>query len=236
MSISERAGRLPGRPAGRSSGRLIDARFGRRLILVNALIPAVLLGWDAAHHQLGVNEVNFAIHTTGMVGLVLIVLALCITPLRRLTGWNVLLAMRRTLGVLGFCYLVLHVAIFFVFDREASVVSTLHEMVARIYLWFGSAALVMLIPLAATSTDGMVRRLGARRWKRLHRLVYPIAIPMASAAKVRAAMVKLSPISASVGNSPRTFHNLTTIRYPISHANTPAVKVGTLTSALVCWK
>jgi sulfoxide reductase heme-binding subunit YedZ len=161
---------------GSGSGRLIDARFARRLVIVNALIPAVLLAWDAAHHQLGVNEVNFALHTTGMVGLVLLVLSLCITPLRKLTGWNVLIAVRRNLGVLGFCYLALHFLIFFVFDREASVASTLHEMVARVYLWFGSCALVMLIPLVATSTDGMVRRLGAKRWKRLHRLAYPIAI------------------------------------------------------------
>jgi ferredoxin-NADP reductase/DMSO/TMAO reductase YedYZ heme-binding membrane subunit len=157
-------------------GRLVDARFARRLVLINGLIPAALLAWDAAHHQLGVNEVNFAIRTTGMTGLVLLVLSLSITPLRRLTGWNALIAIRRNLGLLGFSYLVMHFTIFWVLDREGSITSTLHEIVTREYLWFGTAALVLLIPLAVTSTDRMVGRLGARRWKRLHRLAYPIAI------------------------------------------------------------
>jgi len=158
------------------AGRLLDTRFAKRLVLLNGLVPMVLLAWDAAHHQLGVNEVNFAIRTTGLIGLVFLVLALVVTPLRKLTGWNALIAVRRYLGVFGFAYLAVHFAIFFVFDREGSLSSTLEEIVKRAYLWFGTAALVMMIPLAVTSTDGMVSRLGARRWKRLHRLAYPIVI------------------------------------------------------------
>lgn len=155
--------------------RLVDARFARRLVLINGLIPALLLMWDAAHHQLGANEVNFAIRTTGMVGLVLLCLSLLITPLRRWTGWNTLIAIRRYLGLLGFSYIVVHFTIFWLLDREGSVASTLAEIVSRVYLWFGTAALVLMIPLAVTSTDRMVSRLGAVRWKRLHRLSYPIA-------------------------------------------------------------
>ena len=165
-----------GRPAERLPGRVFDTRFAKRLVLINGLVPMVLLGWDAVHHQLGVNEVNFAIRTTGLIGLVFLVLALVVTPLRKLTGWNALIAVRRNLGVFGFAYLAVHFAIFFVFDREGSLSGTLEEIVARVYLWFGTAALVLLIPLAVTSTDGMVSRLGARRWKRLHRLAYPIVI------------------------------------------------------------
>ena len=180
MSTTEPAAARPVRGSEgvrkRAPGRVIDARFAKRLVLINGLVPAALLAWDAYRHQLGVNEVNFAIHTTGMIGLVLVVLSLLVTPVRKLTGWNVLIAIRRNLGVLGFCYLVLHFAIFFAFDREASIASTLDEIASRVYLWFGATALVMMIPLAATSTDGMVRRLGAKRWKRLHRLAYPIAI------------------------------------------------------------
>ena len=159
-----------------ATGHLLDARFAKRLVVINGAIPAILLAWDAWHHQLGVNEVNFAIRTTGLVGLVLLVLSLIVTPLRRLTGWNALIAVRRNLGVLGFAYLALHFAIFFAFDRGASIPSTLAEIVERVYLWFGTAALVLMIPLAVTSTDGMVSRLGARRWKLLHRLAYPIVI------------------------------------------------------------
>ena len=161
---------------GPPTGRLIDARFARRLALVNALIPAALLVWDAIRHQLGVNDINFSIRTTGILGLVMLVLALLVTPIRRLTGWNTLIAIRRTLGLIGFVYIVIHFTLFWLLDRQGSFASTLEEIGARVYLWFGVGALVGMIPLAVTSTDAMVRRLGATRWKRLHRLTYPIAI------------------------------------------------------------
>ena len=160
----------------RLQGQLIDGRFAKRLVMINGLVPMLLLGWDAYHHQLGVNEVNFAIRTTGLLGLVFLVLSLLVTPLRRLTGWNSLIAIRRNLGVFGFVYIALHFAIFFAFDRAGSISSTLTEIVERVYLWFGTAALVFMIPLGVTSTDGMVSRLGAKRWKLLHRLAYPIVI------------------------------------------------------------
>lgn len=154
----------------------LDTRFVKRLAIVNACVPAFLLVYDAYRHQLGVNEVNFAIRTTGLIGLVLVTLALAVTPIRALTGWNRLIAMRRNLGVIGFFYLASHFLIFFWFDRQASVSSTLHEVVTRKYLWFGTAALVLMVPLAVTSTDRMVQRIGAKRWKRLQRLAYVIAI------------------------------------------------------------
>jgi ferredoxin-NADP reductase/DMSO/TMAO reductase YedYZ heme-binding membrane subunit len=159
-----------------TSESFLDTRFAKRLAIVNACVPAVLLVWDAWRHQLGVNEVNFAIRTTGLIGLILLTLALAVTPLRVFTGWNRLIAMRRNFGVIGFFYLASHFLIFFLFDRQASVSSTLTEIVTRKYLWFGATALVLMIPLAITSTDRMVQRVGARRWKRLHRLVYVIAI------------------------------------------------------------
>jgi ferredoxin-NADP reductase/DMSO/TMAO reductase YedYZ heme-binding membrane subunit len=172
MSSSDAAAR----PVAARKAPLITAAFARWLVIANGLVPAGLLAWDAYHHRLGANEVNFAIRTTGLVGLVFLVLALVVTPLRKLTGWHTLIAVRRNLGVLGFSYLATHFVIFFALDRAGSVSSTLEEIVSRVYLWFGTAALVMMIPLAVTSTDGMVRRLGARRWKQLHRLTYPIVI------------------------------------------------------------
>src|SRR5205085_6919586 len=116
------------------------------------------------------------IRTTGLIGLVMITLALTVTPLRGLTGWNRLIAMRRNLGVIGCFCLAAHFLVFFWFDRQHSVASTLTEIVMRKYLWFGTLALALMIPLAVTSTDRMVARLGARRWKRLQRLSYPIAV------------------------------------------------------------
>jgi ferredoxin-NADP reductase/DMSO/TMAO reductase YedYZ heme-binding membrane subunit len=155
---------------------LFAPRFAKRLVIINGVVPLALLAYDAWTHNLGANDVNFAIHTTGIVGLILLVLSLVVTPLRRWIRAPALIAIRRNLGVLAFTYLTLHFAIFFAFDREASVSSTLHEIATRVYLWFGTFALVALIPLALTSTDRMVSRLGGRRWKTLHRLAYPIAI------------------------------------------------------------
>src|SRR3954454_22849848 len=155
---------------------LVDSRFAKRLVIVNGLVPAALLLWDAYRHQLGVNTVNFAIRTTGLIGLVFIALSLAITPLRALTGWNRLIAVRRNIGVLGFFYIAAHFLIFFALDREGSVTSTVGEIVKRRYLWFGTAALALMVPLAGTSTDAMVLRRGAKHWKLLHRLAYAIAI------------------------------------------------------------
>src|SRR5207342_873181 len=91
-------------------------------------------------------------------------------------GWNTVIATRRELGVIGFLYLTTHFLIFFWFDRQHSLSRTLHEIVMRRYLWFGTSALVLMTPLALTSTDGMISRLGPTRWKALHRLVYLVAI------------------------------------------------------------
>jgi glycine betaine catabolism B len=159
-----------------SSGSFVDGRFLKHFVIACALVPGALLVWDAKHGQLGVNEVNFAIRTTGLVGLIFLIASLAITPLRRLTGWNLLISIRRNLGVFGCLYIAAHFAIFFIWDRDLSIGSTVTEIVERVYLWFGFGALVLMIPLAVTSTDGMVSRLGAKRWKLLHRLAYAAAI------------------------------------------------------------
>jgi ferredoxin-NADP reductase/DMSO/TMAO reductase YedYZ heme-binding membrane subunit len=156
--------------------RAFDVRLLRRLALVNAAVPAMLFAWDALNGDLGANGVNYAIHTTGALGLLFLVLSLAVTPLRRISGRAELIAPRRTLGLFAFFYLCLHFFIFFAFDRAGSVTSTAHEIVTRKYLWIGTAGLALMIPLAVTSTDGMITRLGPRRWKRLHRAVYACAL------------------------------------------------------------
>jgi glycine betaine catabolism B len=159
-----------------STSRVVDTRFAKLLVIINACVPAAILVWDALHHQLGVNEVNYAIRTTGLLGLVCLVSSLAITPLRWLTGWQQLIAIRRNLGVAGFVYISAHFFIFFWWDRDRSVSSTVHEIIEREYIWYGFGALVAMIPLAITSTDAMVSRLGARPWKTLHRLNYAIVV------------------------------------------------------------
>ena len=153
-----------------------DLRFAKLLVLINCAIPGALLAWDALHHRLGANPVNFAILTTGMSALVFLLLTLAVTPLRKISGWNWLIFARRTLGLYAFFYALAHFLIFFLLDRQGSVAGTLAEMVKRKYLIVGSIGLLVMIPLAVTSTNAMIKRLGGKRWRALHRLAYVAAI------------------------------------------------------------
>lgn len=155
-----------------STSKIVDGRFSKWIVIVNALVPAVLLVWDGLHGQLGVNGVNFLIRTTGLLGLVFLTLSLLVTPVRRLTGWTTLIAPRRQLGVFAFLYIFVHFLIFWIKDRDGSLVDTFAEIVERPYLWFGFGALLLMAPLAATSFDSMVTKLGPKKWKLLHRLAY----------------------------------------------------------------
>jgi len=152
-----------------------DLRFAKFLVRVNGAVPAMLLGWDAWHHRLGANPVNFAILTTGMSALVFLMLTMLVTPLRKISGLNWIIYFRRTLGLYAFFYACLHFLIFFSLDRSFSVSGTLSEMVKRKYLIVGSTGLLAMVPLAVTSTNGMIKRLGGRRWRALHRLAYVAA-------------------------------------------------------------
>ena len=151
-------------------------RFGKFTVLLNCAVPVILLGWDAWRGQLGANPVNFAIRTTGLLSLIFLVLTLLVTPVSRIARWNWLGQFRRMLGLCAFFHASLHFLIFFGFDRGASASSTLSEITKRPYLMVGTIGLVLMVPLAATSTDGMIRRLGGKRWKMLHRLTYLVAV------------------------------------------------------------
>jgi DMSO/TMAO reductase YedYZ heme-binding membrane subunit len=153
-----------------------NLRFAKLLVLVNAAVPGVLLAWDAMHHRLGANPVNFAILTTGMSALVFLMLTMAVTPLRKISGWNWIIFSRRTLGLYAFFYALAHFLIFFSLDRSFSVSSTLSEMVKRKYLLLGATGLLVMVPLAVTSTNAMIKRLGGKRWRALHRLAYVAAI------------------------------------------------------------
>jgi DMSO/TMAO reductase YedYZ heme-binding membrane subunit len=152
-----------------------DIRFIKLLILVNGAVPLALLVWDQSHHRLGANPQNFLILTTGMMTLIFLMLTMAVTPLRKVTGWNWLIQFRRMLGLYAFFYGCLHFLCFFSLDRGFSVSSTLTEMVKRKYLIVGSTALIAMIPLAITSTNAMIKRLGGKRWRALHRLAYVAA-------------------------------------------------------------
>ena len=145
-------------------------------MILNGLVPLVMLGWDAYRGQLGANSVNNALHITGILSLVFLFLSLLISPLRWMTGWGGWLAFRRALGLYGFFYAVVHLVIYVGFDRALSLTSTLNEIWMRRFLQVGAVAIVMMVPLAVTSTNSMIQRLGPKRWKRLHRLTYAVVI------------------------------------------------------------
>ncbi|MGB2683007.1 MAG: protein-methionine-sulfoxide reductase heme-binding subunit MsrQ [Candidatus Competibacter sp.] len=144
-------------------------------VFVIALLPLAWLCGLAWRDQLGVNPVETLSHRTGDWSLRFLLLTLAITPLRRLTGWNKLLKFRRMLGLFAFFYVCLHFGVYLIFDQFFDLGSILEDIAERPYITVGFAAWLLLIPLAATSTSGMIKRLG-RHWQRLHRLVYLIAI------------------------------------------------------------
>ena len=153
-----------------------DPRFDKFVLLVNAATPLALLGWDAINGNLGVNPIEFAIRTTGMLTLIFVLLTLCVTPARKILGFNYLSNFRRMLGLLAFFYGCLHFVIYFGFYQSFHIRGTINDTIQRPFILFGMACLFLMAPLAITSTNGMIRRLGGKNWKRLHWLIYPAAI------------------------------------------------------------
>jgi sulfoxide reductase heme-binding subunit YedZ len=146
------------------------------IAFVGACLPALWLAWRAWNGELNpARPVNEAIHSTGYWTMLFVVFSLAVTPARRLFNAPKLINMRRTLGVTAFCYAALHLTLYVV-QEKYDLLKVVSEIVLRIYLTIGFLALIGLIALAATSTDGMIKRLGGARWNRLHKAVYAIAI------------------------------------------------------------
>ncbi len=135
----------------------------------------MLLVFNALTHNLTANPIKEITHFTGEWALNFLLLTLAITPLRKLTGLNALIAYRRMLGLYAFFYACLHFATYLVLDQFFDWREILLDVTRRPYITVGFAAFILLIPLAVTSTNKMVQRLGAN-WRKLHRLVYPIAV------------------------------------------------------------
>jgi methionine sulfoxide reductase heme-binding subunit len=174
-------------------------------VFIAALVPALILfyltwaayngqpsAWPALTGNFSANPLEDITHGTGDWALRFLCITLAITPLRRLTGWNGAIRFRRMLGLFAFFYATLHFLTYALLDRFASLDFTggvmtwgtvralmawiVDDIYKRPFITIGFAAFVALVPLALTSTAGMIRRLGGRRWQRLHRLIYPAAI------------------------------------------------------------
>lgn len=146
----------------------------KALVFLLALIPFGRLAYGAFTDGLGANPLEFITWNTGEWTLYFLTMTLAVTPLRRLTKWNWLVRLRRMLGLFAFFYVLLHFTAFFWFDHFFDVQEMLKDVAKRPFILVGFTAFVLLIPLAVTSTNGMVKRLGAKRWQWLHRLIYLI--------------------------------------------------------------
>ena len=147
----------------------------RSATLALLLAPAANLVFRTLTDDLGADPPQELINRAGTWGIRILVLALAVTPLRRLYDWPALADLRRMIGVAAFAYLATHFG-FYVWDQQFDVAKVASEIVQRLYLAIGFTTLLGLSALAATSTDAMVKRIGGKNWRRLHRLVYPLAI------------------------------------------------------------
>ena len=151
------------------------ARLRLALFLL-ALLPLGRLLWAAWNGDFGPNPVEFVQRWTGTWTFNFLLLTLCITPLRVWTQWHWLLRLRRMLGLFTFFYATLHFLSFIGFDHSFDVDAIARDIFKRPFVTVGFAAFVLLIPLAATSNQWAIRKLGGRRWQELHRNVYLIGI------------------------------------------------------------
>jgi sulfoxide reductase heme-binding subunit YedZ len=146
------------------------------LVFVACLGPLACLAWAALHDQLGANPIEEITHETGVWTLRFLTLTLLITPLRRWTGWNILIKYRRMLGLYAFFYGCLHFTTYIWLDQFFDWRGMVKDVAKRPFITVGFTAFVLMIPLALTSTTASIRWLGGRRWNLLHRLVYVSAI------------------------------------------------------------
>jgi sulfoxide reductase heme-binding subunit YedZ len=153
-----------------------DVKFNKFLLSLNALIPLAFLLFDWYRGELGANPIEFFLRTAGVLTLVFVLLTLSVTPLRKIFGWNSLIKYRRMLGLYAFFYALIHLITYSIFDKSLDLSAIVGDVWQRPFILVGMLAFTMLVPLAVTSTNGWVKRLGGKNWSRLHKLSYVIAI------------------------------------------------------------
>ncbi len=156
--------------------RLLQARAAKPLVFVLCLLPLLRLLWGAATDGLGANPAEALIRGTGDWTLRLLCVTLAVTPLRQWTGWHALARLRRMLGLFAFAYGVLHFLCFAWLDMGFELDAIVRDVGKRPFILVGTAALLLMLPLAATSFNRAIRALGGARWQALHRTVYAVAL------------------------------------------------------------
>jgi len=153
-----------------------DVKFNKFLISLNALIPFAFLLFDGYRGGLGANPIEFFSRATGVLALTFLLITLSITPLRKIFGWNGLIKYRRMLGLYAFFYALVHLITYGIFDKSLNFSAIVSDVWQRPFIAVGMIAFTMLIPLAVTSTNGWIKRLGGKNWARVHKLSYVIPI------------------------------------------------------------
>ena len=165
--VDSRAERQPPRARVRRNDRwLVPA------VVTGGMVPGAVLVARAAAGMLGANPIAEALNQLGLLALVLLIASLAATPLKIVTGWIWPIKIRKTLGLLAFSYACAHLATYAGLDQLLDLRAMARDVTERLFIAVGMTAFVVLVPLAVTSTAGMSKRLGAARWKRLHRLAY----------------------------------------------------------------
>jgi sulfoxide reductase heme-binding subunit YedZ len=153
-------------------------RLAKPAVLAAGCLPIAMLAWAVVFDplSLGANPAERILHETGDWCLQFLLITLAVTPLRRVTGWNWPIKFRRMLGLFAFAYGVLHLSAYVAFDQYFDVAGIVKDIWKRPFITVGFAALVLMTPLAITSTRGWIRRMGGARWNRLHKAVYAVTI------------------------------------------------------------
>lgn len=154
----------------------LQSRAAKPLVFLAALLPLAALVGGAIAGSLGANPAETLIRSTGDWTLRMLCLTLAITPLRQASGWFAILRLRRMLGLFSFFYGLLHFLCFAWLDMGFDLASILRDIAKRPFILVGTSALLLMLPLAATSFNRAIRTLGAARWQRLHRAVYAVAL------------------------------------------------------------
>jgi len=157
-----------------NAGRAV--RYSKPLVFLSCMAPVALLAWSFANNRLGADPIAEITHTTGDWTLRFLCITLAVTPLRRLARLPWLIRYRRMLGLFAFFYGTLHLTTYVWFDQFFDWHAMVKDVYKRPFITAGFTAFLLMVPLAVTSTAGMIRRLGGRRWQALHRLVYASAV------------------------------------------------------------
>jgi len=142
------------------------------VVFIACLLPLARLIWLGYSDDLGANPIEVITRSTGTWTLVFLLISLCATPLRKIMGWGWLMDLRRMFGLFAFFYVCLHFATYIWLDQYFDLHAMYKDIIKRPFITVGFASFVLLIPLAVTANDAMMRRLGVKRWRQLHRLVY----------------------------------------------------------------